>query len=205
MSTNTTSSLKNFNKREIYFYNMIDKFYRQCESASIVKMIDIINGDSPISLRILDWFVTRYSNKKKILITIDDIVIDVHISYKAQLKSYKKKYFDPFKRSEKFGRGKFEYCFKDVGKTIHTTIGQLNFFRWALENNIIAYVENNYEIVSKEMNISNKDDKKRKKEKTLGKTMNKIINPTNKPNNNIGINVSKKIDNEQVKIILTFD
>ena len=55
------------------------------------------------------------------------------------------------------------------------------------------------------MNISNKDDKKRKKEITLGKIISKIINPTNKQNNNIGINVSKKIDNEQVKIILTFD
>lgn len=203
MST-TISSLKIFNKREIYFYNMIDKFYRQCDSTSIIKMIDIINGNSPISLRILDWFVTRYSNKKKLLITIDDIVIDVHISYKAQLKSYKKKYFDPFKRSDKLGRGKFEYYFKNVGKTIQTTIGQLNFFRWALENNILTYIENNYEIVSKEMNSSNKDDKKRKKEKSLGKTMNKIINPTNQQDN-IGINVSKKIDNEQIKIILTFD
>jgi hypothetical protein len=193
----------NFNKREIYFYNMIDKFYRHCDTKNIIRMIDVVNGVSPISLRILDWFVTRYSNKNKILITVDGVVIDVHISYKAQLKSYKKKYFDPFKRREKF-----DYCFKEIGKSIHTTIGQLNFFRWAIENGIINYVENNYDVISKEMNISNKDDKKRKKEKTIDKTINKIINPVDhvdKQKNNIGINVSKKIENEHVKIILTFD
>ncbi len=191
---------KNFNKREIYFYNMIDKFYRLCDEECINKMINIINGVSPISLRILDWFVTRYSNKKKILININDEIIDVHISYKAQLKSYKKKYFDPFKRREKFN-----YKFKGTNLNIHTTIGQLNFFRWAIENNIIQYVEDNYDVVSKEMNISNKDDKKRKKEKVINKTVNKIMNNDNKINNNIGINVAKKIENEHVKIILTFD
>lgn len=201
MSVNTISPLKKFNKREIYFYNMIDKFYHNCDSKNIIQMIDIINGVSPISLRILDWFVTRYSNRKKILITTDDTVMDVHISYKAQLKSYKKKYFDPFKRREKF-----DYIFKKIGKNIHTTIGQLNFFRWAIENNIISYVEKNYENVSKEMNLSNKDDKKRKKEKSLDKKMNKIIkSPIEKSNNNIDVNVSKKINNEQIKIILTFD
>lgn len=190
-----------FNKREIYFFNMIDRFYRHCADADIIKMIDIVNSDSPISLRILDWFVTRYSDRKKILLNVNDTVVDVHISYKAQLKSYKKKYFDPFKRREKFN-----YYFKGVNKNIHTTIGQLNFFRWALENGIITYVENNYEIVSKEMNVSNKDDKKRKHEKILGKKTNKVSSPTIKnKSNNIGINVSKKIENEQVKIILTFD
>ena len=67
-------------------------------------MIDIINGKSEISLRILDWFVTRYSNKYKITIDMGDEedIFNVHISYKAQLKSYKKKYFDPFRRKKKF-------------------------------------------------------------------------------------------------------
>lgn len=206
-SIHKTTSLKNFTKREIYFYNMIDSFYRQCSPENITKIIDIINGSSPISLRILDWFVTRYSNKKKILIMSKDDVMDVHISYKAQLKSYKKKYFDPFKR-----RAKFDYHFKDHDTIIHTTIGQLNFFRWALENKIISYVEDNYDSVSKEMNVSNKDDKKRKKEKLIVKTMDKISSKqTTKysSKNNIGINVTKKSDstneNKQVKIILTFN
>lgn len=197
MSAHINPSTVCFTKREIYFYNMIDKFYRHCDKKYILKMIDIINGDAMISLRILDWFVTRYSNKKKILLTAEDTIIDVHISYKAQLKSYKKKYFDPFKRREKF-----EYHFKEVDKTIYTTIGQLNFFRWAIEINIINYIENNYDTVAREMNISNKDDKKRKKNKSIEQTIGKIINPINKKNT---IYMPKNMLDEHMKIIITFD
>jgi len=205
MSTNNSS--KKFTKKETYLYNAIDDFYRnKCEPSYITQMIDIISENSTISLRILDWFVTKYSNKKKILIYFDEEFIDVHISYKAQLRSYKKKYFDPFKR-----RIKFDYTFKHVEQTILTTLGQLNFFKWAIENKIVEYVEKNYEALSKEMNVSNKDDKKRKKEKILDKTMTTLANtktsraPRAKTNKSIGVNVSKEIKNEQIKIILTFD
>lgn len=192
--------LNKFKPKEICYYNMINKFYKHCDTSYIIKMIDIINGDSDISLRILDWFVTRYSNRKKIVIPVGDEVIDVHISYKAQLKSYKKKYFDPFKR-----RAKFEYKFKVVQKEICTTLGQLNFFRWAIENSIIDYVEKSYDAITHEMNISNKNDKKRKKEKSIEQ----LVVPQNKgitKNNIIGINVTKQIvPQEDFKIILTFD
>ena len=87
--------------RENLFYNMIDNFFSHCDINDVQKVVDIICGKSKISLRILDWFSTRYSNKNKILITSNDALTDVHISYKAQLRSYKKKYFDPFKRSSK--------------------------------------------------------------------------------------------------------
>ncbi len=188
-------SIKNFNKREIYFYNMIDRFYRNRTNDEINCMIDIMNGTSDISLRILDWFVTRYSNRKKIMIYSDDNMMDVHISYKAQLKSYKKKYFDPFKRREKF-----DYVFKNVNKTVRTTIGQLNFFRWALENNIISYVKENFNTVTNEMNTSNKLDKSRKNEKLIKKSNNKQT-----VNDDIKMNIIKKIDESNIKIILTFD
>ena len=106
-------------------------------------MIDIVEGQSDISLRLLDWFVTRHASKQKIRFDKYDVsnnsdkfdkrvdrCFNVHISYKAQLKSYKKKYFDPFRR-----RKKFKYYF-DKEKTVHlcTTIGQLNFFRWAFHS-----------------------------------------------------------------------
>jgi len=191
-----------FTTKEIYFYNMINKFYRRCDNKMINNVIDIVNGTSDISLRILDWFVTRYSSKNKIMIDMSDSLSDVHISYKAQLKSYKKKYFDPFKRREKF-----EYVFKNVNKTLWTTIGQLNFFRWIIESHIIDYIETNYDFLSTEMNVSNKNDKKRKKEKTITKKINSFSNTKQciKTVNNIGINIDKKIENEHVKLILTFN
>jgi hypothetical protein len=210
MSEDINVSVKKFNTKEIFFYKMIDKFYNKCELKIIDDIVDIVNGDSNISLRILDWFVTRYSNKNKILLhDYDRNIFDVHISYKAQLKSYKKKYFDPFKRREKFN-----YTFKINNKTIYTTIGQLNFFRWVIENGIITFVNNNYNDLSKDMNVSNKDDKRRKTEKHIKKRISKIKNKPiienkNKTslnfNNDIKINASRQINNNEFKIILTFD
>jgi len=148
-----------FTKKEICYYKMIDKFFKECSDNQIKKMLDIINKESEISLRILDWFVTRYSKKR---IDIDmgvDEIFDVHISYKAQLKSYKKTYFDPFRRRKKFY---YNYDKQNNKKNVYTTLGQLNFFRWAITNNIIDYVEQNLSQLTKAMNSSNKEDKKKK-------------------------------------------
>lgn len=191
------ATLPQLQPKEVHYFNRIDKFFRHCDPAYITKMIDIIDGNSHISLRILDWFVTRYTCKKTILLDINDETIDIHIDYKANLKSFKKKYFDPFKRSFKM-RPKFNYTFKQINKTICTTIGQLNFFSWAISIGIIKYVEDNYNIIIKEMNVSNKNDKKRKKEKQVNK-----LTQTSKQTIDIGI--AKKINNEQMSIVITFD
>lgn len=147
-----------FSKKEMCYFVMVDKFFKRCPSDIIIKMINIINGDDKISLRILDWFVTRYA-KKNIDFTVDNDVFDVHINYKAQLKSYKKKYFDPFRR-----KCKFNYTFDINGekKVLLTTIGQLNFFGWAINNNIITFVNQSLSQITKAMNLSNKEDKKKK-------------------------------------------
>lgn len=192
MNTSSKSTFESNNPREIDTYNMLYRFYQKRTPAEIAKVADIINETSDISLRILDWFATKYSNKKKILIRNEHgYDIDVHISYKAQLKSYKKKYFDPFRRHKKFN-----YHFKNPDVVVTTTIGQLNFLCWVLENKIINFIENNYDVIKSEMVLSNKNDKKRKKEKIISNIKN---------TNNIGININKKIQDEQIKITLTFD
>ena len=45
---------------------------------------------------------------------------------------------------------------------IITTIGQLNFFRWAIRNNIIDYVINDHLKINNEMNNINNNKKKYK-------------------------------------------
>lgn len=165
--------VKFFVPKELCYYKQIDKYFKEChaENPEILSlMIDIIEGRSKISLRILDWFVTKYS-KKKISFGSGkgSDVFDVKISYKAQLKGYRKKYFDPFKRNEKL---KFLYPCTEEGyklengesKHIRTTLGQLNFFRWAFTNNIISYVGNNLEQIIIEMNNYNKDEKIKKQQ-----------------------------------------
>lgn len=91
-----------------------------------------------ISLRILDWLVTNYAKKHNIVYLVpgeDGIqsTFNMFLEYKSQLKAYSKKYFDPFCR-----RDRLEFADAD-GQTLHTTVGQLNFFRWAIVHGVIRY------------------------------------------------------------------
>jgi len=197
------------NAKEQRYYIMIDKFFRSCEEKEIERMILIINGKSEISLRTLDWFVTRYSKKHKINIHIHEIQDDslentcnVHISYKAQLKSFTKKYFDPFRRNhceqDKKQQKKFHYKYepKDKTKQLLTTIGQLNFFKWSIQNKIIDYVEEHHEDIVDAMNVSNKEDKRKKKQKQDKKKITISSHTTN---------TSTKTKDKDSEIIIKFD
>ena len=161
------------NQRQFRYFKIINKFFRKCEYELVEKMVRIINKDknndnSCISLRVLEWVVTKCS-KKNVDIQIDDKeYFSINIMYKAQLKSYKKKNFDPFRRDRKFC---YNYDKKDPSKTVVTTLGQLNFFKWAISNKIIECVEKHYPVIIESMNKSNKEDKIRKKKK---KTSNSV-------------------------------
>ena len=124
------------------------------------KMINIINGESKISLRIVDWFVTNYAKKYFTVYEIKNINgeterFKVYNDYKLKLKAYSKKRFDPFCRWERI---QFPY---DENNFVETTIGQLNFFKWSLENNIINFIEQNYEHIENDMNSRNSTSKKK--------------------------------------------
>lgn len=202
-----------FNKIELCHYKIIDNFFKECNKNNpedIIKMIDIIEGKSDISLRILDWFVTKYS-KKKInqngnIKNVD--AFDVKISYKAQLKTYKKRYFDPFRRKKKF----FYPCEEDdfiiydgEKKYIFTTLGQLNFFKWALSNNIVSYVEENLKFIIGEMNLYNKDEKCKKNQQKEEKEKENKKKKNIKQKKNLTINSFKNKENNDIKFVLVFD
>lgn len=203
-----------FTTKETYYFKMIDKYFRKLSVKDIQKMLDIINGKSKISLRLFDWFITQHANKHKTRYKKDGELFYVHISYKAQLKSFKKRYFDPFRR-----RGKFYYSYSknEYKSKICTTIGQLNFFRWAFSNDVIKYVQDNYDSLSKAMVLSNKVDKQKKQERLTEssvskdadvpsiKSLKKNENTVEIKKNNVNINAKKKVDSDKVKIILSFD
>jgi len=98
--------ITDFKSKELMYYNMLDKYFNNCTNDEIQSMIDIINGNHLISLRFLDWFVTRYCYLYKLSINVNNVYnkennFNINISYKAQLKSFKKKYFDLFRRKKK--------------------------------------------------------------------------------------------------------
>jgi hypothetical protein len=189
-------------QKELCYYKLVHSYFKTCDSNEIKKMVDIINGSSNISLRILDWFITKYS-KKRIDFNVDGRdMFNINILYKAQLKSFKKKNFDPFRRRSRFY---YQYEKGDPAKKIETTLGQLNFFRWAISNKIIDYVEKNIVHITKAMNMSNKEDKKKKKEKTK-KKQKELKKPIQKDNSSLKVSVSKTIDGDEIKkFTLTFD
>lgn len=146
----------------------LSKYYSNKNNINTI--IPIIQGNSNISLRLLDWFVTNFSKKYGIVITHNHenniIHFNVYLSYRSQLKAYSKQQFDPFKRRERI---KFFY---DKSDFIESTIGQLNFFRWILQNNILDYIQINIKNIENDMISSQKENinkKKNNKESTTQK------------------------------------
>jgi hypothetical protein len=111
----------------------LQRFY--ANHPEIDKVLTYLSGEAPLSLRIIDWFVTKYSRKGFVRYPLNGQEFLVYLSYKGQLKAYSKQYFDPNCRRERI-------MFTIPGhEQFMTTIGKLNFFRWALESKILDYME----------------------------------------------------------------
>jgi hypothetical protein len=122
----------------------LQTFYASRKDLS--EIMELLQGTSIISLRLIDWFVTNYAKRHTIGYVLGGQEFMVYMSYKSQLKAYSKKLFDPFCRRERI-------MFSLPGtEAFITTVGKLNFFRWAIEKNVIEYLKINREAVEKEMN-----------------------------------------------------
>ena len=111
-------------------------------------ILPILQGKSNISLRLIDWFVTNYAKKHNISYILNQRQFLVYFHYKRELKAYSKRLFDPFCRRERI-------MFQARGhESFVTTVGQLNFFRWSLEKDILKYISENIEPIEKDMNTS---------------------------------------------------
>ena len=183
----------------------LQKYYMESRNAS--KLLEILKeDDNKISLRIIDWFVTNYSKKnniyysifetptkKKTFVCENNKIIrqfNTYHAYKSQLKSFSKKKFDPFCRRDRI-------IFDCNGNEIETTVGQLNFFKWAIDNLIIDYIKNNYGEIEDDMNVcynSVKIQKKEKKEKNERKRRQELSK-----------SVSRGLNSNKMKVVLDFN
>ena len=191
MNSNTSTTTYT-TQNDLLLNNLMD-FYTNEEYLD--KMLKIITGDSKISLRIVDWFATNYAKKYYTLYSIEDDNenikrFKVYFDYKLKLKAYRKRRFDPFCRWERIS-----IPYKG-DKFIETTIGQLNFFKWAIENKVINYIEENYETIEKDMNTRNSTSKR--KELKIDNTK------TRKKREELSISATKSIKKEEVEIIVQF-
>jgi len=196
------------------------KFYEQ--GNNLDTMLKIINGHSNISLRIIDWFATNYAKKFYTVYTIQNTLrrFKVYVDYKLKLKAYSKKRFDPFCRWDRI-----TIPYKD-GTFIQTTIGQLNFFKWAIENDVVHYIEDNYQTIENDMNSRNSTSKHSRSSLSSTSTASEDCDicdiqsataTTNEPNSKadknktrkkreeLSISATKSIKKEKVEIVVSFE
>lgn len=164
---------------------------------SLTRMMNIIQGESRLSLRIIDWFVTNYAKMYFMVYELPDGTrFKVHNEYKLKLKAYQKKNFDPFCRWERI---RIPY---DDQNELETTIGQLNFFKWSFENGVIDYIENHYEEIEADMNSRNSIAKKKS---LTNYEVSTNVTGTRKKREELSISACKCIKKENVKIIIKFN
>lgn len=176
--------------------NTLNDYYKDPDN--IHKMMNIINGETRMSLRIVDWFVTNYAKKN---FTVYELPTNnstsrfkVYNEYKLKLKAYSKKRFDPFCRWERIT---IPY---NKNHSMETTIGQLNFFKWAIENNVINYIEKNFNDIELDMNNNNSTAKRRSASENHNDNA-----KTRKKREELSVSACKCIKKETVKIVVKFD
>lgn len=187
-------------------------------------LLDILEGKNKISLRIIDWFVTNYSKKHNVEYTLRKKItspkkitmkkihgkaskkddsrsanlkhVNVFLSYKNLLNAYSKKIFDPFCR-----RDRIEFEFKDKKKIV-TTVGQLNFFRWAIQNNVLNYIIEHFKEIEEDMN---KNTKKKKEKDTPKKSSGKSQKKPRKKRAPLSVAATRNMNINKNPITLNFD
>ena len=139
--------------------------------------------ETKISLRLIDWFVTNYCKKNKIIIQKNNNrneYLNIYNSYKSNLRAFSKQLFDPFRRKNILymiyentnydNTNKINIIFslqynKVQSNYVKTTIGQINFFKWIIDNNIYEYIVEHKKIIEDDMIFSQKQNNYKKLDK----------------------------------------
>ena len=170
----------NLNIQETIILKNVEEYFLNNDNFKILE--SIVNGSNCISRRTIEYLVTKYSNIMNTTYFINNnkkkIKFNIYSSYKDKLKCYRKKYFDPFGRGDRIPFFSNNTC-------IITTIGQLNFYKWFITNDIYKYCKENHNDIQKSLleNFSkNKKKPSAKKNYSLYKNSiikNQYISPVN--------------------------
>lgn len=160
MSTYMTDS------KELFLFSSLLDYYEN--KINFGAFVEILQDDSAISLRMIDWVVTKFSKINNTNYELNGKTFEVYINYKSQLKVFSKRSIDPFCRRDRL-------VLKKHSISIVTTIGQMNFFRWAIDNGVLKYICDNFESLEKEMKSYSKNETEKRKLKKLKNTKHKKV------------------------------
>lgn len=162
MHTTKNNRQMSVSNKQNMLVQSLEHFFTQKNNhnENMSEFLELVQKGAHISLRVIDWFVTNYSREHDIIIAnpsdsnpnSSSAFLNVHESYKQQLKAYSKRQFDPFCRRKRINFH-YEGTSQDQNKImkIKTTVGQLNFFKWAIENNIISYIRQHIKDIEESM------------------------------------------------------
>lgn len=189
-------------QNDLLLTNLIS-FYKK--DNNLHKMLKVVTGESKVSLRIVDWFATNFAKKHYTVYDISDpnqssgtsacagagtTRFKVYTDYKLKLKAYSKKRFDPFCRWDRIN---IPY---NSTSSVQTTIGQLNFFKWVIDNDVVQYIETHYDAIESDMNSRNSTS--RKKEAVMDSSK------TRKRREELSVSATKSVKTEEVEIVMKF-
>lgn len=180
--------------KEDYLEIGLMKYYQKKENITI--LAELLKDKPKISLRLIDWFITKHAKTESINYELNGESFYVYSQYKNQLKAFAKKNFDPFCRSSQ------KIVIKSNNISITSTCGQLNFFRWAIDNKLIKYIIDNIKEIETKVKKFNKNRKREKKEELeYIKGLEEQITPIDSNCETIR-NIARKI---QLNSIVSFD
>ncbi len=158
-------------------------YYYETKPSSLVKFLGLVYAPSRVSLRIIDWFTTNYSKKYSTVYSMrrssDHSLRRFHVynEYNLMLRSYKKRLFDPFCRHQRVIIPVFDP--HGVVRGVETTVGQLNFFMWAIDNRVTDYInlDSQFSHILQDMNAHNSTARRRQAAASNHNTANNTANP----------------------------
>jgi len=181
-------------KQELIIANL-QRFYSTRTDTD--EILELLQGTSNISLRLVDWFVTNYARQNSTSYILNSQEFLVYMNYKSQLKAYSKKLFDPFCRRERI---MFQLPNHEA---FITTVGKLNFFRWAIEKGVIDFIKMNLAKIEKEMNTSAREVQKIRKQ-SEGSTQSTSTNTSTRRRTKTAVNQSKVIEKHELNVEVSF-
>lgn len=155
------------NKQDLLLNSLLKYYEKQ---SNLKKVVDILEKKSKVSLRIVDYLCTNYAKQHDVVYYIGNrkTPFNLYLDYRSQLKAYSKMQFDPFKRHQRITIN-VPTSIKQEGK-LETTVAQLNFFKWAIDNKVLEYLDDHKNMEKIDKNMNQTQVKKKQPESKSKKT-----------------------------------
>ena len=124
---------------------IVNREFTVCSSSSSSSQENI--KGKKISIRIVNWFVTNYAKQHFTVYENEGERFFVWTRFRSAEDGYSKEMFDPYCRKDRI------IIPYDETTQIVTTIGQLNFFKWAILNKVIDHIVAHYDEITRDMNV----------------------------------------------------